>query len=157
MSNAQTNPRDLVLDLKLMADRAKIWRCWTEPELLQRWFVPEPWSIARVEIDVRPGGANLVVMRSPEGEEFPNRGVYLEITPQQRLVTTDAYVRAWEPSERPFMTSIIDLTDLPGGGTHYVARARHWTADARAEHESMGFYEGWGQCARQLEALAASL
>ena len=48
------------------------------------------------ELDVRPGGANFIVMRMPDGMEMPNRGVYLEI-PNQKLVFTDAYVKAWEP------------------------------------------------------------
>lgn len=155
--NPSSDERDLVLDMELAASRAKIWRCWTEAELLQRWFVPTPWTIARAELDVRPGGANLIVMRSPEGEEMPNPGVYLEVIPERRLVFTDAYLRAWEPSPRPFMTAIIELDDLDDGGTRYLARARHWSNEDRAEHEAMGFHEGWRQCARQLEALAASL
>lgn len=149
--------RDLVLEMTLRASRARIWRCWTEPALLQRWFAPAPWTIARAELDVRPGGSNLIVMRSPDGEEMPNPGVYLEVVPERRLVITDAFVRAWEPSPRPFMTAIIELSDLADGGTRYVARARHWTTEDRAQHEAMGFHDGWAQCARQLEALAAGL
>jgi uncharacterized protein YndB with AHSA1/START domain len=53
---------------------------------------------------VRVGGSNLVVMRGPDGNEFPNRGVYLEIVKNERLVSTDAFTKAWEQSEKPFMT-----------------------------------------------------
>ena len=59
----------------------------------------------RAELDVRPGGANLIVMRSPDGAEFPNRGVYLAVEPGRRLVFTDAFVEAWVPSPKPFMTA----------------------------------------------------
>ena len=54
---------------------------------------------AAVETDLRPGGATLVVMRGPDGNGGlrPNRGVYLEVVPNERLVFTDAYSRAWEP------------------------------------------------------------
>jgi uncharacterized protein YndB with AHSA1/START domain len=97
-----------------------------------------------------------MVMRSPEGQDFPNPGVVLEVVPGERLVFTDAYTSAWVPSARPFMTAILTFADEMGG-TRYVARARHWTAEARAEHEAMGFHEGWGQCADQLEALASTL
>ena len=60
--------------------------------MMKHWFVPRPWSIARVDNDVRPGGSSLVVMRDPEGNEYPNHGVYLDIVPGRRIVATDAYV-----------------------------------------------------------------
>jgi uncharacterized protein YndB with AHSA1/START domain len=46
---------------------------------------------------------------------------------------------------------------MDGGKTRYTARARHWTAEAKTEHEAMGFHEGWGKAADQLEALAKTL
>lgn len=95
-------------------------------------------------------------MRSPEGEDFPSLGIYLEVVPERRLVFTDAYVSAWEPSEKPFFTAEITLAD-EAGGTRYIARARHWAAEDRAAHEAMGFHEGWGRCADQLEAVARAL
>ena len=95
-------------------------------------------------------------MRSPEGQEFPNRGVYLEVAPNRRLVFTDAYVRAWEPSEKPFITVTITLED-EAGKTRYTARVLHWTAADREAHEKMGFHQGWGQCTDQLEALVAKI
>jgi uncharacterized protein YndB with AHSA1/START domain len=76
--------------------------------------------------------------------------------PERRLVLTDAFTSAWVPSERAFMVVTIHLDDQ-SGGTRYIAHARHWTAEARAEHEAMGFHEGWGQVADQLEALARDL
>ena len=124
--------------------------------MLKQWFVPKPWSITIAETDVRPGGASLVVMKSPDGDEFPNRGVYLEIVKNERLVFTDAYTKAWEPSEKPFMTVIITFDD-EDGKTRYTARALHWTAADREAHEKMGFHQGWAQCADQLADLVASL
>ena len=109
-----------------------------------------------VEIDVRPGGANLFVMRDPEGNEYPNRGVYLEVIPNRKLVFTDAYINAWQPSAKPFMTGILTFED-EGGKTRYTARVLHWTVEDRETHEKMGFHEGWGQCTDQLAALVAKL
>ena len=157
-----TNPefpteRELVLSLTLDAPREKIWRCWTEAELLKQWFAPLPWTTPQAELDVRPGGSSLIVMRSPEGEDMPNPGVYLEIVPSEKLVITDAYTSAWEPSEKPFMTLILTLTEVGPGKTQYVARVRHWSVEDREQHENMGFHEGWTQCARQLETLAQQL
>jgi uncharacterized protein YndB with AHSA1/START domain len=149
--------RDLVITRDIAAARDKLYRCWTEPELLKRWFAPRPWTTPHAEIDLRVGGASLVVMRGPDGQEFPNPGVYLELVPGELIVATDAYTRAWEPSAKPFMTLIVTFEDLGGGNTRYTARARHWTEADREAHEKMGFHEGWGVCTSQLAELAATL
>lgn len=149
--------RELVLKRILNAPREKVFAAWTKPELLTQWFAPAPWTTPKAELDVRPGGSNLVVMRGPDGTEFPNRGVYLEVVPNERLVVTDAYTSAWEPSEKPFMTLILTFEDAGAGKTAYTARVLHWTAADREAHEKMGFYEGWGKCADQLEALAGKI
>ena len=107
-------------------------------------------------MDVRAGGSSLIVMRSPEGQDFPNRGIYLDVVKHQKLVFTDAFVSASEPSEKPFMTVILTFEDYDGG-TRYTARVRHWSVADREAHEKMGFQEGWGQCTDQLAALAANL
>jgi uncharacterized protein YndB with AHSA1/START domain len=95
-------------------------------------------------------------MRGPDGHEFPNRGVYLEVVPNERLVSTDAYTEAWQPSGRPFMTVILTFEN-EAGKTRYTARVRHWTVAAREEHEKMGFHVGWGRCTDQLAALVAKI
>ena len=148
--------RELVLCRLLDAPREKLYQCWTDPELMKQWFVPKPWSIAKIEINLRAGGSSLVVMKSPEGQEFPNPGIYLEVVPGRKLVFTDAYTSAWQPSQKPFMTAIVTFEDQ-GGKTLYTARALHWTVEDRETHEKMGFHQGWGICADQLEALASKL
>lgn len=147
---------ELTISRLIAAPRPAVWRCWTEPELIKQWFTPRPWTTPIVETDLRAGGASYMLFRGPNGEEFPNRGVYLEVVPQQRLVFTDAYVEAWVPSAEPFMTAIVSFAD-EAGGTRYEARVRHWSAEAMARHEAMGFHEGWGKAADQLEAVAKSL
>jgi uncharacterized protein YndB with AHSA1/START domain len=153
---APSSDRELVLTRIIHASRDKVFKAWTDPELLKQWFAPLPYTTPVAELDVRPGGANLVVMRDPEGHELPNRGVYLEVVANERLVITDAYTRAWEPSQKPFMTVILTFED-DGGATRYTARVRHWTVADREAHERMGFHQGWGQCADQLAALVAKL
>jgi uncharacterized protein YndB with AHSA1/START domain len=148
--------RELVLSRLIDAPPRKVYRAWTEPELLKQWFAPKPFTTPIAEHDVRPGGANLIVMRGPDGTDMPNRGVYLEVVPNERLVFTDAYARAWEPSDKPFMTVIVTFEN-EGSKTRYTARVRHWTAADRDAHEKMGFHQGWGQCADQLAALVATL
>ena len=149
--------RELVLQRVINVPREKLYRAWTEPELIMQWFAPKPWTTPHVESDLRPGGSSLFVMRGPDGQEFPNPGLYLDVVKNERLVFTDAYVSAWEPSAKPFMTGTITFEDLGGGKTRYTARVSHWSAADREAHEKMGFHEGWGKCTDQLAALASTL
>src|SRR6185295_15174777 len=145
--------RELVLTRILNAPREKVFEAWTNPEILKQWFAPKPWMTPVAQLDVRVGGANLIVMRGPDGNEFPNRGVYLEVVPNEKLVFTDAYTKAWEPSEKPFMTVVLTFEEAGPGRTKYSALVRHWTVADREAHEKMGFHQGWGQCTDQLESL----
>jgi len=148
--------RDLVLTRVIDAPPAKVFRAWTDPELLKQWFAPLPYTTPVAELDVRPGGSCLVVIRAPDGTELPNPGVYLEVVENERLVWTDSFTKAWEPSQKPFMTAILTFEDA-GGKTRYTARVCHASAADREAHEKMGFHTGWGQCTDQLAALLAKI
>ena len=149
--------KELVLDRLLDAPRHAVFRCWTEADLLKRWFAPAPWTVAEAKIEPRPGGANDITMQSPDGQAMPGRGVFLEVVPDERIVFTDAFSAGFEPGANlPFMVVSISLSD-EAGKTRYQARVRHWSEDAKQQHETMGFHAGWGLCADQLEALARSL
>lgn len=151
-SSHTLSERELILSRHIAAPREKVYQAWTDPELLVQWFTPAPYLTVRAELDVRPGGSNFVMMRSPEGEDMPNHGVYLEVVENERLVLTDAYTKAWEPSEKPFITICLTFED-EDGGTRYTARVLHWTVADREAHEKMGFHEGWGLATDQLTAL----
>ncbi len=148
-----------VLTLKRVLDApvAALWRCWTEPDLLNQWFCPKPWYVTDSRVDLRPGGEFFCVMNGPDGERFENLGVCLEAEPQRRLVFTDAFKPGWIPSDRAFITSHVDFEDAGQGRTNYTWRALHWSEETLKEHEAMGFHEGWGKAADQLEELAKTL
>ncbi len=152
-----TDSRELVLTRLIDAPREKLWRCWTEPKLMVQWFTPPPWKTVHAETDVRAGGASYILMKGPEGQEIPNRGVYLEVIRNEKLVFTDAYTEAWKPSQKPFFTGVLTFEDAGGGKTRYTARALHWTAEDCAAHEKMGFHQGWGIATDQMAALARTL
>ncbi|HPE49151.1 MAG TPA: SRPBCC domain-containing protein [Hyphomonas sp.] len=151
------HPFDLVLERTIAAPAYALYRCYTEPDLVCQWFCPKPWRVTEAKLDLRPGGATFHRMRGPEGEDVPLHGQYLEVIPGRRVVTTDAYTGDWVPSAKPFMTAIVTFRDLGNGTTLYRAVARHWSAEDKAAHEAMGFHEGWGMAADQLEELAQSL
>lgn len=153
------------LDLQLQRDVdvsvADVWRAWTTPEVLMKWFCPVPWKVVECEVDLRPGGQFRTVMQSPEGRNMPSdEGTYLVVTPEERLVWTNVLGAGFRPKPAggdlqlgfPF---VVDLTlaALPGGGTRYHARVMHADAAGRDAHAAMGFEQGWNIALDQLVAL----
>jgi uncharacterized protein YndB with AHSA1/START domain len=142
---------ELSVECHIDAPRAIVWKVWTD--LKAEWYCPKPWRAHVIEEDMRPGGRSAIQMFGPDGEDTgPMEGVFLEIVPGGRVVTTDAYAAGWVP-QTPFITAIWTFTDA-GEGTHVTATARHWDAQAKARHEDMGFHPGWGQMIAQFKALS---
>jgi uncharacterized protein YndB with AHSA1/START domain len=148
---------ELVLTRLIDVPREKLWRCWTEPKLIVQWFTPPPWKTISAEVNVRAGGSSLVMMKGPEGQEMPHRGVYLEVVKNEKLVFTDAYTTAWEPAAKAFFTAILTFEDEGTATTKYTARALHWTQEDCEAHDKMGFHQGWGIATDQMTALAKTL
>lgn len=147
---------DLVLERELNAPREVIYACWTTPEHLIHWFVPKPHRVTACSLDVRVGGACNTTF-DVDGNLMENRGVYLEVVPNERLVFTDTYTAGWKPAPEPFMTAILTFEDIGGGRCRYTAIARHRSAATAKQHAEMGFHDGWGTVATQLEAYAQGL
>lgn len=147
--------RTLSLEMTLKVRRHDVWRAWTQPDLMVQWFTPSPWRTISANVDLRPGGSCMVVMGGPNGEVVENPGVYLQVVPDEKLVFTNAFTSAWEPSEHAYMVATITLADAPEGGTLYHAMVQHWSAEDCESHRAMGFHDGWKAAARQLEALFA--
>ncbi|MFS0738405.1 SRPBCC family protein [Sphingomonas sp. 1P06PA] len=127
-----------------------VWRAWTEHG--GEWFCPRPWTAEIVAQELRAGGRSAIVMRGPQGEEHAHEGVFLEVVPQRRIVSTDAFTAGWAPAG-PFMVRIDEFAE-EGGRTRYTAIARHWTVEARDQHAAMGFEAGWGAASDQLAEVA---
>src|SRR5689334_9697378 len=93
---------ELVLTRTFDVPREALFRCWTDPKLMQQFLAPKPWTITEVDIDPRAGGQFNFTMRSPEGEDYPNTGIYLEVIPNQKIVTTDGLSPGFKPAGKPF-------------------------------------------------------
>lgn len=147
---------DLSFTRTLAVPRRLVWECWTGPEHIPHFFVPAPHKVTAVAIDLRVGG-RFDTTFEVDGTVMDNRGVYLEVVPEAKLVFTDAFTEGWKPAPDPFMTATLLLADAPGGGTRYTASARHRSPESRQAHEEMGFFGGWGTVATQLETYAKGL
>jgi uncharacterized protein YndB with AHSA1/START domain len=147
---------DLVLERIVPLTLHECWDAWTMPEHLVHWFCPKPWQTIACEIDLRPGGVFQTVMRGPEGQEHGSLGCFLEVVHLHRLVWTDALGPDFRPNEKPFMTGTLTF-DTAEGGVRYRAVAQHATPQIRAQHEEMGFQQGWGIALDQLVAYMQSL
>lgn len=153
-SDAATTPLfELSVERHIAARPALVWRVMTER--LAEWWCPKPWRTDIVALDWRAGGRCSMVMRGPDGEAHPSDGVFLEVTPGVRFVSTDAYAAGWLP-RTPFMTGIWAIA-ADGDGTRFHASARHWDQAAQDRHAEMGFEPGWGAVADQLKALVEQI
>lgn len=150
------NPKlDLVLERVVDVPVELVWEAWTDPAHLKHWFVPRPWTVKECEVEVRPGGKFHFVMQSPEGQDYPNLGCYLEIVEKKKLVWTSALLPGYRPVSTPtngadmLFTAII-LLEAQGEKTKYTAIAVHPDEPTCKRHEEMGFHDGWGTCLDQL-------
>ena len=88
---------DLVLERVIDVPRELVWKAWTQPEHLKKWFTPVPWQTMECEIDLRPGGIFRTLMRGPEGQQFDNSGCYLEIVTNENSSGPGPWDRATGP------------------------------------------------------------
>ncbi|MBV4502996.1 SRPBCC family protein [Pseudomonas shirazensis] len=126
------------------APPAKVFRTWSEPQWLMKWWGPHGMTTPECEMQLWVGGLFRTLMRTADGTEYNNQGVFLEIVAPRRLVFTDAFRPGWVPAAKAFMTAVVTFDD-EHGKTRYTARALHWNAEDCRAHEEMGFHQGWGQ------------
>ena len=141
--------KELSVTRYIDAPPEKVWDTMVNRQT--EWWCPKPW---RAEVDRqerRAGGRCEMTFYGPDGEVMPQNGIYLAYDEGRRFVTTDAVRDGFVPAG-PFMIGIWELAP-EGDGTRYTATARHWSREARDQHEAMGFTEGWGACADQHAAL----
>ena len=157
---------DLVLERTIDAPIDLVWQAYTNPEHLKRWFAPRPYEITECELDPRPGGIFRIRMQGPDGFDtgHGNAGCVLEVVEGKKLAWTSALGPQYRPAEMAAegcesfpMTAVVTFEDAGNGKTAYKAVALHANEADKQKHEQMGFNEGWGTVAGQLEEFAQSL
>jgi uncharacterized protein YndB with AHSA1/START domain len=159
-----SNPTDLVLERTLDAPRDLVWKAWTNPEHMKKWWAPRPYQTPEVEMDIRPGGKFYTRMTGPDGFDNKGEGCFLEVIEGEKIVWTSALAGGWRPNDANaegcgglVFTAILTLADAGDGKTAYRVVALHPTLEIAKQHADMGFQDGWGACADQLAEVAAGL
>ncbi len=145
--------RELVITRTFDAPRRLVFAALTQPEHVRRWYGPRRLALTVCEIDLRPGGAWRYVLRDPEsGQEFAFSGVYREITPPERLVTTECYEAM--PGHDYLVT--VTLTEQDGRTTlrsHLLYQSR----EDRDGHLQSGMEDGMRETFDRLAERLAEL
>jgi uncharacterized protein YndB with AHSA1/START domain len=147
---------DLVFEKYTSLTPEQIWKGWTDPNTLKKWFCPKPWKVTECRTDLQVGGEFYTLMEGPAGEKMSNHGCYLEVIPNKKLVWTNMMSQGLQPATTEVMgfpfVAIITLLKTESD-THFKAVLKHADEAGRKKHEQMGFQEGWGMAFLQLEEL----
>jgi uncharacterized protein YndB with AHSA1/START domain len=130
--------RELVATRVVDAPRRLAWQAWTSPAHLPHWMLgPEGWTMPVCEIELRPGGGWRFVWRQPDGATMEMRGVYREVVPPERLVTTESWGGDW-----PETLNTLVLTE-EHGTTTMTCTVLYPSKQARDAALATGMKDGW--------------
>jgi uncharacterized protein YndB with AHSA1/START domain len=145
--------REIIMAREFDAPRHLVYEALTTPALIRRWLgVMEGWSMAVCEVDLRVGGSYRYQWRGPGGVEMGMRGVYREIVPNQRIVSTEAFDESWYPGDA---VGTAELTEK-GGRTTLTTTVLYSSREARDAVLKSPMESGVAKGYDQLEALLAS-
>jgi uncharacterized protein YndB with AHSA1/START domain len=150
------DPSELTIDRFIAASPARVWKAWSTPDHLAKWWIPAPIECQVVKLDLRPGGAFETRMREGDGDFQPHvEACFLDVVSESRLVFTTVLSEGWQPVEPWLALTAIITFEAEGNGTRYACRVLHKTAADSRKHEELGFQEGWGTAIDQLGAFVA--
>ena len=154
------NPRtDFIIERFIDAPRHLVWDALTKPEHLKQWYMPKAWgTVSKCEMDVRPGGMFSIDIATGDGQEFPNLGCFVEVTPMERLVWTSMLFPGFRPAvfdDIP-ITAIVTM-EAAGSGTRYVFTALHRDEADFEKNKESGWQQGTEIAVDQLLAHVNSL
>jgi uncharacterized protein YndB with AHSA1/START domain len=137
------------------APRALVWQAWTEPKMMAQWFAPKHFTNPVCDLNVRPGGKLRIVMRGPDGTEYPCAGMFHEVVKPERLVFTNNAVDSDGKILLEGLTTVA-FTEQ-GGKTTMRLRTRAVGCAPIAEQMLSGMEAGWTQSIDKLEELVETV
>lgn len=141
--------RELVFKREFDAPRSRVFKAWTDPKRLARWWGPEGFTNPVCELDARPGGLIRIDMRAPDGTLFPMTGAYQEVVAPERLVFTSA---ALDERRKPLFAVLNTVTfGEKDGRTPQTLTAQIIESDDDAPPYVEGMEAGWTQTLDRLE------
>ena len=143
---------ELLITREFAAPPQLVYRAWTTPELVAKWWHANRGDVVSIDIDLRVGGAWRYVMTATGGFEVAFHGEYREIVPNQRLVTTEIFEGA---PDAPALTTAT-FTDLGDGRTLLEILVKHTSKQARDMHLESGMEDGLQDALALVDALLAS-
>jgi uncharacterized protein YndB with AHSA1/START domain len=152
-----TLPADnqILITREFDAPRHLVWRAFTEPELIKRWWAGERGQVTSVEVDLRVGGKWRYVMQANAGFEVAFHGEYREIVAPERLVDTEAFEGIPDPDAN---AALCTLTLIDKDGRTYTEMlVEHRHQAGRDAHINSGMEAGMQESLDALERIAASL
>ena len=152
-----TLPADnqILITREFDAPRRLVWRAYTEPELIKRWWAGDHGTVTGVEVDLRVGGRWRYVMTANAGFEVAFHGEFREITAPERLVNTEAFEGIPDPDGNAAL-SAATLTEKDGR-TYFEVLVEHRDQSGRDAHINSGMEAGMQKSYDQLERVAAAL
>jgi uncharacterized protein YndB with AHSA1/START domain len=150
---ANNNDREIVIARDFNAPRQLVWDVWTDPKHREKWFGPAGYRMEVISSDFREGGKWSEKMIGPEGE-FPYSGVYKEIVPIERIVSTDDFDETVKESMPDLPQGMVVTTLFDDKGeqkTGVTIRTLHPTAEDKKKHEAMGVETGWASTLDNLD------
>jgi uncharacterized protein YndB with AHSA1/START domain len=142
--------REIAITRVFDASRELVWKAWTEPEQISRWWGKRGWSapLSKITMDVRPGGAfRLTSVSDEDGVELTQEGTYREVVEPERLVIEEAAEGAWHAGA----VTVVTFSDL-GGRTKMVFRTTIRTTTEGLETAAAGFASSFDRLAGHLLA-----
>jgi uncharacterized protein YndB with AHSA1/START domain len=145
----------LILERTLNAPRELVFQTWIDPKHLAQWWGPKDFTNPVCEVDAKPGGAIRITMRAPDGTLIPTEGIFLEITPHERIVFSNQAFKnaAGEPQLETHNT--ITLTEA-NGKTKLTVQAMVTKAGPNVAVSLAGMNEGWNESLDRLETVLAA-
>ena len=134
----------LQLKRTFAAPRARVFRAWTDPAELKKWWGPHGYTTPSAEVDLRVGGAYRLAMKPPEGTVFYLSGTYREVRPPERLV----YTWNWEKHDMTMGETVVTVEFLDRGGSTEVVLTHEFFPNAARRD---GHQKGWTACLERLE------